>query len=170
MIISTVVVLLMALVLFALVPRGKGADPATVDVTPVAAHVVAETGWPISAPQDLPDGWKPTNVRFTRVEERRTWHAGYLTADKEYVSIDQTKNATDTWVGANTKDATPSGTMDVDGQTWRKMASPDGQGYALLLPAGQGRPLTTVVWGTSSYDDLATFATRLTPVRAGAGS
>jgi hypothetical protein len=169
MIISTVVVVLMALVLFALVPRGKGADPATVDVAPVAAQVVDETGWPISAPQGLPEGWKPTNVRFTTVEQLRTWHAGYLTPDKQYVSIDQTRNATDRWVAANTKDAAASGTRDVDGRTWRTMRSPDGKSHALVLRAGRGRPLTTVVWGTSSYDDLATFAGRLQPVRAGRG-
>lgn len=169
MIISMAVIVALTLVLFALVPRGKGADPAAVDVRPIATQVVAETGWPISTAQDLPEGWKATNARFTTLQHRRTWHAGYLTADREYISIDQTKGATDRWLAARTRDGARDGAVRIDGQEWRRHRSTDGDGRALVLPSGEQRPLTTVVWGTVSYDELVAFVGRLEPVRAGRG-
>ena len=157
------VIIALTLVFVALVPRGKGADPAAIDVGPIASRVVDQTGWPISIARGLPDGWRATNARFTRLDLQRTWHAGYLTPDRQYVSIDQTKGATTRWLDGRTRQGEREGSVRVGGQTWQRLRSTDGDGRALLLPAGRGRPLTTVLWGTVTYDGLVTFADRLRP-------
>src|SRR5665647_1104001 len=100
MVISMVVILAAVLVWVAMVPRTREISQPAVDVGSVARQVRQETSWAISQPR-LPAGWKATSVRFTAAGGGlRTWHAGYLSPEGNYVSMDQTSlaGATDLWV------------------------------------------------------------------------
>ena len=104
MVISMVVIMAAVLAWVAMVPRVHEVSQPAVNVTSVAMQVRQETGWAISQPQ-LPAGWKATNARFDSAADGvRTWHAGYLSPDGHYVSIDQTEQAgaTDNWISART--------------------------------------------------------------------
>ena len=101
----------------------------------MARQVRRETAWAISQPQ-LPAGWKATNVRFAAAAGGlRTWHAGYLSPDGNYVSIDQTgvSGATDDWVSARTSNGQAEGTLSAAGTTWHKFSSRDTVQRSLVL-------------------------------------
>jgi hypothetical protein len=159
MVISMVVILAAVLIWFVMVPRPSEINQPAVDVASVAVHVRQETSWAISQPM-LPAGWKATNVRFaTAGDGLRTWHAGYLSPEGNYVSIDQTRDATDVWVAAQTSNGRPEGTMSAGGATWQKLSS--------LVSRGSGAAeLSTVLSGTAPYAQLAQFAAVLEPVPA----
>jgi len=171
MVISMVVILAAVLAWVAMVPRVREVSQPAVDVTSVATQVRRETGWAISQPQ-LPAGWKATNVRFTPIAGGAgTWHAGYLSPDGQYVSIDQTlvTGASQSWVSAVTSDGRAEGTLAAAGTTWSKLSSRDTVQRSLLSRASGVRPLATVLSGTAPYQQLAEFAKALKPVPAPAG-
>jgi len=168
MVISMVVILAAVLAWVAMVPRVREVSQPAVDVTSVATQVRRETGWAISQPA-LPAGWKATNARFTPAAGGvGTWHAGYLSPDGQYISIDQTlvTGASQSWVSAVTSGGRADGTLAAAGTTWRKLSSPDTVQRSLLSTASGVRPLTTVLSGTAPYVQLAEFAEALKPVPA----
>lgn len=173
MVISMIVIMVAVLAWVAMVPRVREVSQPAVDVTSVATHVRQETGWAISQPQ-LPAGWKATNVRFTSSADGvRTWHAGYLSPDGHYVSIDQTATAgaTGTWVSAQTSNGQGEGTLSAAGTTWLKLSSRDTVQRSLLSKGSASKgsdagDLTTVLSGTAPFAQLAQFAETLKAVPA----
>jgi hypothetical protein len=168
MVISMVVIMAAGLVWFAMVPRVREISQPAVDVTSVARQVRQETGWAISQPQ-LPAGWKATNVRFeSGADGVRTWHAGYLSPDGHYLSIDQTgvTGATDNWISARTSNGQAMGTLSAAGTTWHKMSSPNIVQRSLVARGSGAHDLTTVLSGTAPFTQLAVFAEALKPVPA----
>jgi Protein of unknown function (DUF4245) len=168
MVISMVVILVAVLAWVAMVPRIREVSQPSVDVTSVARQVRQETSWAISQPQ-LPAGWKATNVRFVAAGDGpRSWHAGYLSPDGNYISIDQTAvtGATDNWLAARTSDGQAEGTLAAAGKTWQKLSS-RGTVQRSLVSRGTGATgLATVLSGTAPYAQLAQFAEALKPVPA----
>lgn len=168
MVISMVVILAAVLAWVAMVPRVREISQPAVDVTSVARQVRQETSWAISQPQ-LPSGWKATNVRFTAAGDGlRTWHAGYLSPDGNYVSIDQTSvaSATDLWVSTQTSNGQADGTLSAAGTTWQKLSSKDTVQRSLVSRGSGARGLITVLSGTAPYTQLAQFAGALQLVPA----
>ena len=170
MIISMVVILVAVLAWVAMVPRVREVSQPAVDVTSAAVQVRRETGWEISQPR-LPAGWKATNVRLSAVDGARTWHAGYLSPDGQYVSIDQTPTAgaSQGWVSSVTSNGQPDGTLSAAGTTWRKLSARGTVQRSLLSEEKGARGLTTVLSGTAPYAQLEQFAGTLQPVPAPAG-
>ena len=168
MVISMVVVLASVLAWVAMLPRVREVNQPAVDVTSVVRQVRLETSWAISQPQ-LPAGWKATNVRFVAAGDGpRSWHAGYLSPDGNYVSIDQTDatGATDDWLSARTSDGQADGTLAAAGTTWHKLTSRATVQRSLVSRGSGARGLTTVLSGTAPYAQLAQFAEALEPVPA----
>ena len=168
MVISMVVVLAAVLAWVAMVPRVRQISQPAVDVTSVARQVRQETSWEISQPR-LPAGWKATNVRFAAAGEGlRTWHAGYLSPEGNYVSLDQTDvtGANDDWISARTANGRAEGTLVAAGTTWQKLSSPDTVQRSLVSRGSRATDLTTVLSGTAPYAQLAQFAEALEPVPA----
>jgi len=173
MVISMIVIVAAVLAWVAMVPRVREISQPAVDVTSVAMQVRRETGWAISMPQ-VPAGWKATNVRFDVASDGvRTWHAGYLSPDGQYVSIDQTAatGATDSWLSARTSNGQVEGNLNAAGTSWQKVSS-----RGILQRSLVSRPrvskatgsggLATVLSGTAPYTQLARFAETLEPVPA----
>ena len=168
MVISMVVIVAAVLAWVAMVPRVREISQPAVDVTSVARQVRRETGWAISQPR-LPSGWKATNVRFTTAGDGvTTWHAGYLSPDGHYVSIDQTPVAgvTSDWVSALSSNGRADGELSVAGATWRRLRSPGSVQLSLVSKVSGEGALTTLVSGTAPYVQLAQFAAALEPVPA----
>ena len=164
MMISMVLILVAVLAWVAMVPRVNEVSQPSVDVSSVARQVRQETSWAISQPQ-LPAGWKATNVRFTAAGDGlRTWHAGYLSPEGNYVSIDQTKDATERWVSAQTSNGQAEGTMSAAGTSWQKLSSRDTVQRSLVSRGFGAADLTTILSGTAPYAQLAQFAGALQPV------
>jgi Protein of unknown function (DUF4245) len=168
MVISMVVIMAAVLAWVAMVPRVSAISQPAVDVTSVVRQMRLETGWAISQPA-LPAGWKATNVRFgPAAGGLMTWHAGYLSPDGFYVSIDQTvvTGASGDWVSARTANGQPQGTLSAAGTTWEKLSSRDTVQRSLVSSASGARGLTTVLSGTAPYTQLAKFAESLQPLPA----
>jgi Protein of unknown function (DUF4245) len=175
MVISMVVIIAAVLAWVALVPRVREVSQPAVDVTSVARQVRQETGWAISQPR-LPAGWKATNVRFDSavtgltgvagVAGVRTWHAGYLSPDGQYLSIDQTqaRGATESWLSDRTSRGQAEGTLSAAGRTWLKLSAHDTVQRSLVSKGTGPDELTTVLSGTAPYPELARFAEALEPV------
>ncbi len=168
MVISMVVIMAAVLAWVAMVPRVHEVSQPAVNVTSVAMQVRQETGWAISQPQ-LPAGWKATNARFDSAADGvRTWHAGYLSPDGQYLSIDQTegRGASDNWISARTSNGQAEGTMFAGGRKWQELSSQDILQRSLVSKGPGARGLTTVLSGTAPYTQLAQFAEVLKPVPA----
>jgi len=168
MVISMVLIMVAVLAWVMMVPRVRDISQPAVDVTSVALLVRQETGWTISQPH-LPAGWKATNARFDSAADGvRTWHAGYLSPDGNYLSIDQTDvaGATDNWVSALTSNGQGEGTVSAAGRSWHKLSSRDTVQRSLVSRGPGAHDLATVLSGTAPYTELVQFAEALQPVPA----
>lgn len=164
---SMLVVLGLVLLVILIVPRQTAVVQPPVDVTSLAQQVAGQTRWPIDQAQGLPAGWRATSVRYDRgADGLMTWHVGYLTADQNYVALEQTKAATGSWVSTETNQGVAQGTVQAAGRTWSRFARTDKGQYSLVDRGTGSADLTTVVTGTASYAVLATFATYLQPVKS----
>jgi hypothetical protein len=188
MVISMVVILAAVVAWVAMVPRVREINQPPVDVASVATQVRRETGWAISVPR-LPAGWKATSVRFAPAAGGvKTWHAGYLSPDGHYVSLDQTTTdgASATWISALTSNGQADGTLSAAGGPWHKLSSRNIVQRSLLFTGSDRKsgfgdsvdrnangPTTTstygvatVLSGTAPYAQLAQFAQTLELVKA----
>jgi hypothetical protein len=169
MVISVALVLAAVLVWLAMVPRVRGISQPAVDVSSLAKQVRQETSWAISEPR-LPAGWKATSVRFTAAGDGlRTWHAGYLSPEGNYVSIDQTRAAgvTARWLSTETSNGKGDGTLSAAGLVWQKLSSRDTIQRSLVSKGSDTHGLVTVLSGTAPYTQLVGFAEALRPAPAG---
>ena len=163
---SLLVIGVIVAALIAIVPRVNSVSQPPVDVAGAAAEVAKDSGWPIEAPQGLPHGWEATSVRYVRsTDGLMTWHAGYQSPDGNYVAIEQTKDATDTWVSAQTNRARVTGQTQAGGLTWDTYVRGGKLQNSLVHRGGAGQ-LTTIVTGTGTFAQLTAFADALRPVRA----
>jgi hypothetical protein len=166
---SLVVILGMVALLVAVVPRIQSIKQPPVDATSVVADAVRQSGLPFEVPVGLPDGWYPTNARYTAgADGLPTWQAGWATPDDGYVAIRQTKNASPAWLQAATNGGKQTGTKELAGRTWTVFYdSADKRTSLVDLPSGADIPtsLATVVTAIASDADVATFTTALTPVQ-----
>lgn len=168
MVISMVVIMVAVLAWVAMVPRVREISQPALDVTSVAIQARQESGWAISQPQ-LPAGWTATSVRFEPdADGVRTWHAGYLSAQGQYVAIDQTQasGATESWISGRTSDGQAQGTLLAAGRTWQEVSSPDITQRSLVSKGSAAGELTTVLSGTAPYAQLVQFAQTLRLVPA----
>ena len=163
---SLLVVGALVAVLIAIVPRVNTVSQPPVDVSAAAVEVARESGWTISSPVGLPEGWKATSVRHVRsTDGLMTWHAGYTSPSGNYVALEQTKDATRGWVEAQTNRARRTGELEAAGATWT-MYERTPKVQRSLLSRGEGSDgLTTLITGTGTFDELAAFAGHLRPVR-----
>jgi hypothetical protein len=168
MVISMGVIMAAVLAWLAMVPRVHEISQPPVDVTSVTRQVRLETGWAISQPQ-LPAGWKATNTRIdSPAGVIVSWHAGYLSPDGQYLSIDQGElaGAADNWISQQTSKGQAEGTLSAAGRTWRKLSSHQILQRSLVSATPGNHPLITVLSGTAPYPQLAQFAETLRAVPA----
>ena len=152
--------------LIALVPRVNTISQPPVDVAAASVEVARESGWAISRPVGLPDGWKATSVRNVRsTDGLMTWHAGYQSPTGNYVALEQTKGATRGWIEAQTNRARQTGELDSAGRTWLTYERTPKIQRSLLSKQASADGLTTLITGTGTFEELAAFAEALKPVQ-----
>lgn len=165
---SLLVVAAIVGVLIAVVPRTNSVSQPPVEVAGIAREVARESGWPIVAPAGLPEGWKPTSVRYVRgTDGLMTWHVGYQSPAGRYVAVQQTRDATDGWVEAQTNRARRTGEVQAAGRTWVTFERAPKVQRSMLWRSSDAADLTTLVTGTGTFEELGEFAESLRPVPAG---
>ena len=164
---SMVVIVAVMAVVFFMVPRVNSVSQPPVDVLTNASSVRDTTGWPIEVPSGLPEGWKPTAVRYVRsTDGLMTWHVGYQSPAGTYVALEQTKGATNDWVRAETNRAPAGDTVTIGGAPWTKYVRTDKVQNSLVHRPSDPAELATVVTGTGTFDELTAFVEHLQPVPA----
>lgn len=130
---------------------------AEVDYRQTLAYAREQAGFPVLAPDPLPAGWRATTVEF--LPDPARWHLGMLTADEQYVGIEQSasseRDMVETYVDA---DATRSGAVIVDGTRWRVWV--DSGGDTALVRRSDA--VTALVVGRVPRDELAGFVADIT--------
>lgn len=184
---SLAVVLLAAWVIYLFVPHDESVDP----VKPVSYKVELDSArraapYPVLAPEGLPEKWRATSVRYAADgSEGRAWHLGFITPDTQYAAVEQSDEERPAkYIDSVTQGARKTAkTVRVRGEEWTRY---EGQKYDALVrtspaagasgdhaeagkgaagddKAGKGRPYTTVVTGTASFEQLQKMAAALSP-------
>ncbi len=162
---SLLVIGALVALLVAIVPRVNSVSQPPVDVAGASVEIAAQSGWAIDRPEGLPDGWKATSVRFVRsTDGLMTWHAGYQSPTGNYVAIEQTKDATEAWVSAQTNRAPRTGEVQAAGRTWGTYVRTGKVQNSLVDHPTTTGALTTIVTGTGTFEELTAFAETLRPV------
>ena len=150
-------------VLVLIFPRAQP-EVRPVDVTATAQQVEQSTGWPITAPRDLPEGWVPTRAQYLRsTDGLMSWQAAYQTPAGDFAALHQTIDATDTWVAAQVNRSPRVGQAEVDGAAWERYDR-EGKVQRSLVRRGGSGEVTTVVTGTASFEELELLVRSLAPV------
>lgn len=160
---SMAVIVAITLALFFVTGRPNSRTPESIDVASAAEHRAAEAGQPFAYPEDLPEGWVATSVRYaSSTGGVMAWNAGYTTPDGEYVSVQQAANPGKEWIRAQTNDGTAVGRLTTeDGREWVRRDRQGKVRRSLVHDPGSSSTLTTLVTGTGSWDQLEEFADRL---------
>lgn len=157
---------IMALVFF-LVPRVSSVSQPPVDVMTTAKDVARTTGWAVSVPRGLPEGWQASAARYVRsTDGLMTWHAGYVTPAGHYVALEQTQGATRGWVEAQTNRSARIGELTAGGRTWVQFNRDTKVQRSLLDRPADPKALTTLVTGDGTFDEMTTFVEHLESVSA----
>jgi Protein of unknown function (DUF4245) len=157
---SLVVVLLLigAVALYQSLLTDDPGDPTpAVDYQTAVTAAREESGYPVLAPADLPDGWEATSVRYTPGAEW-AWHLGVLTADEEYVGLEQARIDPDSLIETAAEGTEPTGTTEIDGAAWQ-VRTDESRGETTLVREQQG--VTTVVTGSASQETLEDYVRSL---------
>ena len=147
----------------------------TIDYTIPLAQARRDPTLPFQAmaPATVPAGWRATSLHtdFDPGAQLR-WELGFLTADKQYVALDQVSGGrgVDGVLAVQAPDATQvsgaAGKVSAGGHDWQVYATPDGARHALVrttAPVGSAAATTAgqvavVVSGTGALSELETFA------------
>lgn len=132
-----------------------------IDITPVVALAAAQADFPVSRPEGLPAGWRPTSARFEPTEKSvpdPVLHFGYVTPLDAYAQVSQSTNKTAAYSAEQTDSGLPVGSATVGDATWERWERGDRRS---LVRSNDG--VLTIVSGTASWEDLTTLAASLQP-------
>lgn len=115
------------------------------------------------APARLPRGWRSTSASYSAGTVPH-WHLGLLTADRQYVGLDESlQSMSDLLSEYAGSGVTPGATVTVGGVAWRTWT--DSRGDYLLgrqLKAPKGRfPENVLVGGSASPAQVRSYAASL---------
>lgn len=120
MIISVLLTVAVAVPVIALNPASNDDQfKPDVNVSAVASQAGQAADFTPVAPQ-VPQGWYPNFARWNSgsADQIDYWEIGYVTGDEGFVWVRQTGDATPGWIAKMTHDASPSGSVDVEGTSW----------------------------------------------------
>lgn len=169
---SMAVILAITLGLFFMTGRPNSTTPESIDVAGTAEFRAQQAGQPFAYPEELPEGWAATNVRYVRSKgDVMVWNAGYTTPDGEYVSVQQAVDPGQGWVNTQTNNGARVGTLTTDdGRVWAKRDREGKVQRSLVNSPDDASELTTLVTGTGSWEQLELFAERLVPAKVTPGA
>lgn len=145
--------------IYLVIPHDESKNPIkTVDYDVELASARRAAPYPVLAPKDLPRDWRATSVTYRGAGgEGAHWHLGYLTANEQYVAVEQSDARPAAFIAQVTQRAEPAGgTVKAGGSTWKRY---EGGKYQALVR--EQKDVTTVVTGTASFEDLQRMAAAL---------
>lgn len=121
-------VLVMAAVLLGIAAVGKaftvdpGPPASTLDPAQVAPRAARDAGVPLYVPRSLPAGWRATAAEM----RGDVWHVGVVTADEDYIGIEQAQASSADTLRRFAKGSRADGAVRVDGDLWSRRTEADG--------------------------------------------
>lgn len=138
-------------------PEPRLPDP--VDYEPVLQVARDEFGYPVLAPEPVPDGWRATSVDLDQSGAGDRWRLGLLTEDEQFIGLEQADGEIETYRRDRLAGFSPDGESQVDGQSWERMVEEDRTPDRVLVRVDDGA--LTIVRGTVSYEALEDFTASL---------
>ncbi|SDH28212.1 DUF4245 family protein [Agrococcus jejuensis] len=152
------------IVMVLVVMRPGPAAPEPIDVSAAASDASASLDVPVADP-DVPETWAANAAELrSGAAGIEQWYVGWITGDEAFASLTQGIDADGTWLAATTREAIPTGSLDVDGVEWtvadqRDMDDPGNLAWVAWTQAGGS---TYVVAGTAADDELQTLVEAVT--------
>lgn len=93
-----------------------------VDWKPVVASARSHAGYPVLAPKEVPEDWRPTKARYANKGDRwvgntisagNRWELGFLTSKNIYLAVDQSDEPGRAFVASVTRSAIEDGKVSV---------------------------------------------------------
>lgn len=133
-------------------------DPAPpIDYTTAVESARAAAPFTVLAPADLPAGWRATSARYLPGEQPH-WHLGVLTAEDQYIGLEQVMDDVDDALDAFAPTTSPAGIATIEGQRWELRTDPERGETTLVRHGGE---VSTVVTGTVSQEELIAYVESL---------
>lgn len=126
----------------------------SIDFAQVVSQARLAAKFDLLAPSTLPAGWRATSARF---DAQSSWHLGVLTADDEYLGIEQLKVSADRAVDRFAEGSKSAGTAEVDGVTWTVRKGP--KKYWTYVREADG--MAILINGTTSRAELEDYISSL---------
>jgi hypothetical protein len=124
-----------------------------VDYATVVDQVRPVADFTVLAPPSLPKGWQANRA----VYDIEGWHLGVLTADEEYISLDQAEVGVDRAVTRFADGSKADGEAEIGGDTWSVRKGPEGRTTYVRREGGA----TAVVIGTPSRSVIEKYISTL---------
>lgn len=115
--------------------------------------VVAQLPAPLLKPAGLPEGYRVTSARRMSAGKPGL-HIGALTPEGRYAALEESTTTDSGYLREVAGAVTPDGTERVGGQPWSRWQFTDREGRVTRVLTRQAGPVTIVVHGTASWDDL----------------
>lgn len=141
---------------FNLVNDSEPRLPDPVEYRPALEAARAEYDYQVLAPEPVPDGWRATSVEFGQEGGGDRWRLGFLTADEQFVGMEQSDGEIESFRTDRLAGFTPDGESTVRGDTWGRFVEDDDIADRALVRTVDGA--VTIVVGTVSYERLEEFA------------
>jgi Protein of unknown function (DUF4245) len=141
-----------AFVVFRAINRTEPENPVkALDFSTAASFAREEVDFELLAPDELPDGWIATSVRFDR-GRKPAWHLGTLTDEERYVGLEQAARPVSAMVEEFVdEEAVEGDAVTVGGEAWRSFTDAGGD---LALVRRDDDRATTLVVGRVSQETL----------------
>ncbi len=161
MVISLIVVLGVIAIVMVIAWRPKPEAVKPVEYRPQLSIAERQAQYPILMLDPVPEGWTVTSARWEATDTSSpdpSWHIGMVTADGQYVQIEQSATKRPEWINAQLSNETRRGERSIDGTTWIEYERDAPVQRSLVLTSAG---VTTIVSGTLSFDELATLVSGL---------
>ena len=133
-----------------------------VDAAPVVAMAVAQADFPVGAPTNLPEGWRPTSARWEPTAEsgdQPVLHIGYVTPSDQYAQVTQSLETSTAYLAEQTGHGIVTGHKDIGGTDWESWESNTRRS---LLRTVDG--VEIIVSGSAPWEELGILAASLQDV------
>ena len=152
---SLALVLALVGVLVLITYQSQQPEARTVDVSSTQTQAQRQASFPLLTLAAI-QGLEATSVRWQPTAESGTdpvWHVGYVAQGSEYLQVSQSATTAEGFISEQTAGGLPAGeTMTADG-TWQRYQTDKRR--SLVRFDG---PVTTIVSGTASWDDITKAA------------
>ncbi|UYM06244.1 DUF4245 domain-containing protein [Solicola gregarius] len=128
-----------------------------VDYRQIATEASEGVDYPLLAPADVPDGWRANAARLDPGDPP-SWHLGMVTADDDYVGLEQAEASVGSMVKKYARGARSDGTASLGGETWSVRVADDETTFVR-----RDSDVTVLVTGDAPRDEMEGYVESLEP-------